>query len=102
MPSYNIHISGSVFKTGFRYYLKAKADMCGIKGRVCYDNGASVRATISGSREKIRKFFECCNVANPFFKISHMEIKETAAEEFSSFDVQDDAPVYTDLKTDKS
>jgi len=31
MPSYNIHITGAVFKTGFRYFLKVKVDVGGLK-----------------------------------------------------------------------
>jgi acylphosphatase len=90
MPCYKIHITGSVFKTGFRYYLKEKANLSGITGRVYYENGSSVGVTASGSHEEIKRFLEYCNIANPFFKIQQMEIAEEPHEEFLSFEVEDD------------
>ncbi|MBN1339534.1 MAG: acylphosphatase [Bacteroidales bacterium] len=89
MPCYKIHIAGSVFKTGFRYYLKEKAVLSGIKGRVYYENGESVGITASGTEEEVKKFLDFCSIGNPFFRINRLEVVEAPPEEFSSFEVED-------------
>lgn len=90
MPCYKIHITGTVFKNGFRYYLKEKADLSGITGKVYYENGFSVGVTASGSHNEIKRFMEYCNIANPFFKIHQMVITEVPPGEFYAFEVIDD------------
>lgn len=91
MPCYDIHIKGDVFKTGFRYYLKARAEMNGITGRVYYQNDGSVRVIISCKAEALKTFLEFCNITNPFFRILQMEISETADQKFSCFEVADNS-----------
>jgi acylphosphatase len=76
MPCYKIHIIGSVFKTGFRYYLKAKASLLGITGRVYYENETSVGITASGTEEGLKSFVEYCSFGNHFFRIDRIEIVE--------------------------
>ncbi|MBE0636998.1 MAG: acylphosphatase [Bacteroidales bacterium] len=90
MHCYTIHITGAVFKTGFRYFLKAKASSLGITGRVYYENENSVGITASGTKENLKSFVECCSPGNRFFRINQMEVMEVPPEEFSSFEVEDD------------
>lgn len=92
MPCYNIHITGAVFKTGFRYYLKAKASSLGITGRVYYENETSVGITASGTKESLKSFVECCSLGNQFFRIDRIEVTEILPQEFSSFEVEDEIP----------
>lgn len=92
MPCYNIHITGAVFKTGFRYYLKAKALSLGITGRVYYENKTSVGITASGMEEGLKSFVECCSLGNRFFRIDRIEVTEILPQEFSSFEVEDEIP----------
>ncbi|MFO7614432.1 MAG: acylphosphatase [Bacteroidales bacterium] len=90
MPCYNIHITGAVFKTGFRYYLKAKASLLGITGRVYYESETSVGITASGTEEGLKSFIECCSPGNRFFRIVRIEVAEISLQEFSSFEVEDE------------
>lgn len=90
MPSYQILINGSVFKTGFRYYLKEKAEQNGITGRIFYEKGSAVGIVASGTEQGLKRFIESCNVGNPLFRINKLEVVETPPAEFSSFEVEDD------------
>lgn len=102
MPCYKIHISGAVFKTGFRYYLKGKADLCGVTGYVHYESDNSVTVVASGNPETLDKFMGYCKVGNHFAKITKTLIVEIPSVEFPSFDVRDDAPERAGLNSDKS
>ena len=89
MPCYKIHVTGSVFKTGFRYFLKEKADSNGITGRIYYENSSSVSIKASGTEADLKKFLEFCSIGNRFYHVDRMEVVEAPDEEFSSFEVED-------------
>ncbi len=97
MPSNKIHITGSVYKTGFRYYLKAKADYSGVTGVVFYEDDKSVGVIASGSEEKMNDFLKFCKAGCPLAQISHTEIFEVPNQEFSSFEVIDEVPEMPDI-----
>jgi acylphosphatase len=101
MPCYNIHITGAVFKTGFRYFLKAKASLLGIIGRVYYENETSVGITASGTKENLKSFVECCSLGKQFFRIDRIEVTEILPQEFSSFEVEDKKPEIVSLPDNK-
>jgi len=101
MPCYKIHITGAVFKTGFRYYLKAKAAPLDITGFVYYENDNSVTVIASGNPEDLDKFLDFCKVGNHFFCITKTEIVEIPGVEYSSFDVRDEVHEKAGLNSDK-
>lgn len=90
MPCYKIHVTGSVFKTGFRYFLKEKAVSYGITGRIYYENRSSVGIKASGTEENLKRFMEFCSIGNRFYRVDRMEVVEAPEEEFFSFEVEDD------------
>lgn len=90
MPCYKIHITGSVYKTGFRYFLKEKAALNGITGKVYYEKLSAVGITASGTEAGLKNFLECCSIGNRYFHIDRVEISEVPPEEFSNFEVVDD------------
>ncbi|MBN1338680.1 MAG: acylphosphatase [Bacteroidales bacterium] len=90
MPCYKIHIKGSVFKTGFRYFLKEKAALNGITGKVYYENFSAVGITASGTEAGLKNFLEYCSIWNRYYHIDQVEISEVPPEEFSTFEVVDD------------
>jgi acylphosphatase len=92
MPCNKIHIVGSVYKTGFRYYLKAKADLSGVTGVVFYEDDNSVGVIASGSEEKINTFVEFCKTGYPLVEITKTEVSEVPYQEFYSFEVIDEKP----------
>lgn len=87
-----IHIIGSVYKTGFRYYLKAKADFSGVTGVVFYEEDKSIGVIVSGSKKKIHRFLKFCKAGYPLVQITKTEILEIPYQEFSSFEVIDEKP----------
>ena len=89
MPCYKIQITGSVYKTGFRYYLKARASSLGITGRVYYENEMSVGIKASGTEENLRNFMDCCSPGNRFFHIDRIEVEQIPPQEYSFFEVED-------------
>ncbi len=92
MPCNKILISGSVYKTGFRYYLKAKADLLGVTGLVFYEDDNSVGVIASGSKENINKFLRFCKAGYPLVQITKTEILELPYQEYYSFEVIDEKP----------
>jgi len=92
MPCYKIHINGAVYKTGFRYYLKAKAESLGISGMVFYKNDTTVGAIVSGSEEKIKTFLEFCKTGYPLVEITKTEV--------TTFDVVDEKPETLGMRND--
>lgn len=97
MPCYKIHISGAVYKTGFRYYLKAKADFSGITGVVFYEDDKSVGVIASGSEENINKFLKFSKTSFYPDQIENTKIMEIPFREFSSFEVVDEKPEAPDV-----
>lgn len=92
MPCYKIHISGAVFKTGFRYYLKDKADLLGVNGLVFYEDDKSVGVIASCSEGKINIFLDLCKAGFSPVHIEKTKIIEIPNQKFSSFEVVDDKP----------
>ena len=90
MPCKKIHFSGPVYKTGFRYYLKAKADFSGVTGVVFYEDDKSVGVIASGSEENVNRFLEFCSAGYPPARIKNIKISEIPHQEFSSFEVLDE------------
>jgi acylphosphatase len=97
MPCKKIHISGSVYKTGFRYYLKAKADFSGVTGVVFYEDDKSVGVIVSGSEENVNRFLEFCKEGFSPAHIDQIKITEIPHQEFSSFEVVDEKPEAPDV-----
>ena len=100
MPCNKIHISGSVYKTGLRYYLKAKADFSGVTGVVFYEDDKSVGVIASGSEKNVNRFLEFCKEGFFPAHIDHIKITEIPYQEFSSFEVVDEKPETTGLLKD--
>ncbi|MCF8365873.1 MAG: acylphosphatase [Bacteroidales bacterium] len=100
MPCNKIQISGSVYKTGFRYYLKAKADFSGVTGVVFYEDDKSVGVIASGSEENINKFQEFCKEGFSPVHIDHIKIIEIPYQEFSSFEVIEEKPEVQGMPND--
>ena len=100
MPCYKIHINGAVYKTGFRYYLKAKAELLGVTGQVFYENENTVGVIAAGSEEKINRFLKFCETGYPPAQIESTKISETPHQEFSSFDVVDEKPETLGMRND--
>lgn len=90
MPCYKIHITGTVFKNGFRYFLKSKASLHEITGKVYYTNGSSVEVIASGEREKMEDFLKVCTEGNQLFQVTGTNVAEIPDQEYSTFEVEDE------------
>lgn len=93
MHCYQILITGNVFKTGFRYFLKEKATLLGINGSVYYKTSRSVAVIAVGTIEALNSFLDFCQVGDKLFLIKKMEVTEIQPKEFLSFEVVDEAPM---------
>jgi acylphosphatase len=93
-----IHIYGHVYKTGFRYYLKAKADLTGVTGLVFYEDDKSVGVIASGTDENVNRFLQFCWAGYPPAQIENIKISEIPHQEFSSFEVVDEKPEKIDIR----
>ncbi len=98
MFSYKFFITGAVFKTGFRYYLKAKANYSGVTGVVFYENETTVGVIATGSKEKINRFLEFCKTGYPPAQIENIQISEIPHQEFFTFEVVDEKPEKIDMR----
>lgn len=96
MPCYKIHITGSVFKTGFRYFLKEKAVANEITGKIFYENSSSVGIKASGTEEGLKRFLEFCSIGNQYYHITRMEVTEIPPKKYPTFEVED-APKHAKL-----
>ncbi len=95
-----IHIHGQVYKTGFRYFLKAKADFAGVTGLVFYEDDKSVGVIASGTDENVDRFLQFCRAGYPPAQIENIQISEIPHQAFSSFDVVDEKPEVLGMHTD--
>jgi acylphosphatase len=100
MPCYKIHINGAVYKTGFRYYLKAKAESQRITGVVFYEDDKSVGVIVSGTDENVNRFLQFCRTGYPPAKIENTKISEIPHQEFTTFDVVDEKPETLGMRND--
>ena len=93
MICYNIIISGKVHKTGMRYFLKQKASVLNIKGRVFYQNNHTIRVQAVGNASNINDFVAHCKTGNPDSIIMHINITQCSFESFNSFEVEENRKV---------
>lgn len=89
MHYYQINISGDVFKTGYRYFLKEVASRLNIHGFVKYLPDHSVVAITGGTEEHLKEFVELCRTGNKDSIIHTVSVKEIAPVDYPSFEVVD-------------
>ncbi len=62
MQTIRIQISGRVFKTGYRYYLKQIAEGLHISGTIEYSKDQQVLVLANGSTKNLEEFISFCRM----------------------------------------
>jgi acylphosphatase len=92
MRNVAIHISGEVYKVGFRYYLKQMAGIFHIKGYVKYRKDRSLQVEARGEAEDIDRFVGCCRLGCISATVHDVVLKELPPKDFENFEVIDNQP----------
>ncbi|MBK6964166.1 MAG: acylphosphatase [Bacteroidales bacterium] len=84
----NIFVSGTLKKTGFRFYCMQKAVELGIKGTVSYTGSKNIIVIIAEGEEKdLKKFLEWCSTGTPSCRVTEIETHEIGLKNYSGFDI---------------
>lgn len=89
----HILVSGKVYKTGYRYFLKQQATKLEISGYVQYTGNQSAKVFASGKKENLNAFIVQCCEGNQGSSINEILIQQSSYKRFSSFEVIEQAEV---------
>ena len=87
MLCYHIHITGSVYKTGYRYFLKENAARLNITGCVFYFPDHSAGIISIGEEKNLKEFISLCISGNLDSRVINVEIKTIPQLQLDSFEV---------------
>ena len=87
MKNLRIHISGKVYKVGFRYFVKQQAIRAGITGTVCYLDNNTLIIEASGNDEALNKFINFCRIGTIGSQIESITISNSPVTVFRSFEI---------------
>ena len=87
MQSLKIHITGNVYKTGMRYFLKQKAFLLKIKGCVFYQTDHSISVIAIGEKFNMDEFVKYCRNGNKESLIEDLSIRQNSMQKYDSFEV---------------
>jgi len=78
MKSLQIIVTGKVYKTGYRFFVKQVASVFEISGDIAYSkNKRQVIIRASGEEEKLEKFISFCRLGCPGSNIAHLRISDS-------------------------
>ncbi|MHC1775331.1 MAG: acylphosphatase [Lentimicrobium sp.] len=84
----NIFVSGTLKKTGFRFYCMQKAVELGITGTVSYTGNRNIIVIFAeGREEELEKFLNWCSVGTPSCRVTEIETHEIDLKHYTSFDI---------------
>ena len=87
MKNLRIHISGKVYKVGFRYFVKQQAIRAGITGTVCYLDNNTLIIEASGNDEALNKFINFCRIGTIGSQIKNITISDSPVTIYRSFEI---------------
>jgi acylphosphatase len=90
MPSLKIHVSGKVYHTGYRYFIKQKASQLKITGCVFYCPDRSVEILAFGVENFMDLFLTYCRIGNKDSFIEEVHLSLIPPVTFDSFEVFDE------------
>jgi acylphosphatase len=84
----NIFVSGTLEKTGFRFYCMQKAVELDIKGTVSYTGSKDTIVIIAeGEEENLKIFLNWCSTGTPSCRVAAIDTHEIGLKNYSSFDI---------------
>jgi acylphosphatase len=90
MRAIRIKITGRVYRTGYRYYVKQKASKLNIRGGVLYCPDRSVEIIAVGEKNDLDEFLKQCMIGNKDSKTEKMSITEIPSGNYDTFEVFDE------------
>jgi acylphosphatase len=90
MPTMKITITGFVYHSGFRYFVKQLASLHELTGTVVYNADRTVEILASGNENDLYGFLKQCRLwdnQNGIEKLSYVNVPEI---DFDSFEVVDE------------
>jgi acylphosphatase len=90
MQSLKIKISGKVYHTGYRYFIKQKASRLDITGFVFYCPDQSVEILAMGENKNLNEFLKHCRTGNKDSRVEEIHLSEIPSLAFNSFEVVDE------------
>ena len=89
MKNLRIHISGKVYKVGFRYYLKQMASVKHVKGYVKYDTDHSLLLEVQGNENDIDEFVKYCRLGCMSSTVSEVLLKDVPVKDYNKFEIRE-------------
>jgi acylphosphatase len=90
MQSLKIHITGKVYHTGYRYFIKQKASQFDITGCVFYCPDRSVEILAIGENNNLDEFVKHCRHGNNDSVVEEIKLSEIPSAALDSFEVVDE------------
>lgn len=90
MQSLKIKITGNVYHTGYRYFIKEKASQLKIIGCVYYCSDRSVEILAVGENTDLDEFIKHCRIGNKDSIVEEIILSEIPPTTFDSFEVVDE------------
>ncbi|MCD4737201.1 MAG: acylphosphatase [Bacteroidales bacterium] len=89
MNNLKIHISGKVYKVGFRYYVKQLAERNSITGTVQYADNHSILIKASGNEKALDIFISYCRLGCFGSQVNNISITESSGFNHRFFEIID-------------
>ena len=89
MRNIQIHITGKVYKVGFRYYLKQMASVNHVSGYVKYDTDHSLMLEVQGNEADIDKFVKYCWLGCMSSTVSEVSLKDVPVKDYDKFEIRE-------------
>jgi acylphosphatase len=90
MTTLKIQITGKVYHTGYRYFIKQLASLYEITGDVNYCPDRSVEILATGEEKNLDKFLKRCRIWNNNSGVEQIKLSQIPPVQFDSFEVVDE------------
>ncbi|MCX6250865.1 MAG: acylphosphatase [Bacteroidetes bacterium] len=90
MKYLKINITGKVYHTGYRYFIKEKASQLNITGCVFYCPDRSVEILATGRNNDLDEFVKQSRIGNHDSSVEEIRLSEIPSLAFDSFEVIDE------------
>ena len=91
MKNILIIITGKVYKTGFRYFVKQMAERNSITGTVKYSGNNSIIIEANGGDKALNIFISYCRLGCFGSEVNNVSISESPAFPCRSFEIENEA-----------
>ena len=90
MQSLKLKITGKVYHTGYRYFIKQKASQLKISGFISYCSDQSVEILATGENDYLDVFIKYCRIGNKDSCVGGISMSQIPVVKLDSFEVVED------------